>query len=297
MTINLFCATKDFAVCVADRRLTLASGAIASDRARKILNVACKDARLIAAFNGFAGTDLNGSPIDWLVRCTGIGDQYLVDLIETVKTILARGLRGVSPELARLSFTLVGFWQGRPVLVHISNYEFLQTNRLLSSAAETMEAEWFTDGFVCAQTGSYSKEKEAELSKTFRKIREQGATSDRVRKMFLKAARDIPFTGNRDGVVGANCHSVILDAARGYVCNLHTLGGSTVLEFPSFVGPSSTFSQIMVDSNPGKDGPAWGHPEKRVSARLRDRTCRTCRNPLPPGQRQCGICDARITKG
>lgn len=294
MTVNLFCVTKNFAVCVADRRLTYASGPLASDRAKKILHIQCQDARLIAAFNGFAGSSEGDTPIDLIFRAESLGNMGFWDLTSKIKSKLENRLKNTPRNNAKLSFTLIGFWQGRPVLVHISNYEFLKPKQVLNDAQQTMKIELFTDDFIAVQTGFVCKpKKEAALSKKFKEFYERGATPECIRKTMLKAARDIPYLGERDGVVGANCHSVILSATGESRSMLHAIGGTTVYEFPDIIGPRLSYSDIMVDTSPSKDGPAWGHPETRNTAKLKDRFCRKCRNPVPPGQNQCGVCDAK----
>jgi len=292
MTVNLFCITNDFAVCVADRRFTSEIGDIVSDRAKKILLIQCQDARVIAAFNGYAGKSTNDSPIDWILRAKGLGAMNFSDLVNRIKLILENNLKKTPRNLARLSLTLCGFQYRQPVLVHISNYESLEPNKVLKDAQEVMTTEWFSKDFLSVVTGSYNALDEASLKRKFETYYKHGTTPEAVRRTMLKAARDVSFLGGRAGNVGANCHSVILDVSAGYTCNLHAVGGTSVKEFPDTIGVSSTFSNIVVDTNPSKDGPAWGHPEKRNYAKLKDQSCRRCGNPVPSGQKQCGVCDA-----
>jgi len=296
MTINLFYITRDFAVCVTDRRLTRSSGSIVSDRAKKIFQIQCKDAQIIAAFNGYAGRNMKDSPIDWILRAKEVSNMNLIDLIPKIKKILENNLNNVREELGRLSLTLTGYWQGKPVLIHISNYEHLQSKNVLEKVKAPMKTEWFTDDFIFVQTGSFIKSKESALLTKAHNFFKRGADRNEVKTMLLKAARDVPYLGKRSGVVGTNCHSVVLDAKGGYTAKPHTVGGATLIEAPDFIGLGSTFTEIMIDTNPSEEGPAWGHPETRNYVKLTDLNCPDCGNPIPTGNKQCGVCDYRLSE-
>lgn len=297
MTVNLFCVTNSFAVVVADRRLSYGTGKIASDRATKIINIACQNARLIGAFNGYVGNNENNTPLNWLEREGGLANLPLSAFLEKTKEVLEAGLRGQRSDVARLSLTMAGYLHHAPVLCHISNYETLDSNaNPASHAGSEMHIQRFDNDFICAQTGYYPKEKGLSLRRTFEALQKDSANMKRIKKELLKAARDVPFADSLEGSVGPNCHSVVLTPNGGFENGLETIGGTSVLEYPSYIGAGGAFSEIMVDTNPSKDGPAWGHPLTRKTVRLGQRTCNNpkCKNPIPVGQNRCAVCGEQL---
>lgn len=243
MTVNLFCLTKEFAIVVADRRLTYTNGKVASDRATKVLNIVCKDACLIAAFNGYAGNDEDSAPLNWLERDQSLVTLPLEGLIDRVKATLEDQLKGVERKVARLSLTMVGYNAGIPFMCHISNYEQLGGGGTISAvASETMHVEKLVSDFVFAQTGYYPPIKAGRLKRKFKKLLERGANLKTLKKELLKAARDVPFSDKTIKVVGANCHCVVLRPNGSFEGGPETLGRSTLLEIPSFMGRGFTYS-------------------------------------------------------
>jgi len=147
--------------------------------------------------------------------------------------------------------------------------------------------------FVFVQTGYYPPIKAGKLKRKFKKLYERSADLGTLRKALLKAARDVPFSNKNIKVVGANCHCVVLRPNGAFEGGPKALGRSTLLEMPNFLGPGASYSDIMVDTDPGPDGPAWGHPLTRNSVRLKRTRCSNpkCKSPMLPDQERCGVCN------
>lgn len=292
MTVNVSVITSAFVVSVADRRLSRPIGGVVSDRANKMTCLTCADASVVVSYNGI-GRDTKGeTPNDWLARMTDLPSLPLDEVVARIKADGDKRLDALERHCdTRHSFTLAGFQKSRPCLILISNYESLETDANRATADTELRVGRIDQPTMFFLTGVTPKRPQ-QLQRRIRDHWQQRDAPERILKTLVKAVRDIAYNGQRTGSVGANLQSVILRPPAAFSSNSHILGRSTVLENPNYLSPGMLVADMMIDTAPGPDGPAWRFDPRAKKGRLPEQPCSKCGSPVPAGQRRCGVCDA-----
>ena len=290
MTTNVVLVTTAFAICVADRRLSRPSGGVVSERATKITNFQCADAVGIITFNGI-GRDLKGeTPNDWIAAETELMRLKLDEMVERIKATTAQKLAALGSDIdKRHTFVIVGFQHMRPFTIMISNYESLETENNRLEAAPDLTIERRNDKVVFLITGVTPQRGRNVIAKIRAQLQKRPPPSV-LRSRFIKIIRDVAYHGKLTGSVGTNVQSSILSPLGQFDNNGHVPGGSTVVEAPNYLTPGASYADIMIDTGPGPDGPSWTFNKVTKKAVLPEPPCKHCGNPVPKGQRRCGVC-------
>ncbi len=295
MTTNVTLVTSAFAICVADRRLSKPTGGVVSERATKITNFECSDAVGIITFNGI-GRDLkNETPNDWIAADTDMMQLNLDGVVERIKDIATKKLAALPPGIdKRHTFVIAGFQRLQPFAIMISNYESLTKFENLAKASDELTVQRRNDGFIFIVTGVTPHRPRKVLDSILNQVK-KGAAAKILRSSFVKIIRDIAYRGKLKGSVGTNLQSSILSPLGGFENNGHVPGGSSVVEAQNYLTPGASYAEIMIDSSPGPDGPAWGLGRGNKKASIPEPPCKICGNPVPMGQKRCGACNELVS--
>lgn len=298
MTLNLSFVTADYAICVTDRRLSLPSGGIVSERGNKLTIFGCADAHGFVTYNGI-GRDLAGlSPNDWLADKPGLARLPFDAFVEAVRNITTERLKplAVKGYDTRHSFVIAGFAGGMPALALVSNYESLEEDGWKPAASPELSVGIMAPtpgrlgGRMMLATGAFPDG----LKKRFHALRRPAGLSakpEAVRARMIKLVRDVAYHTDRRASVGSSVMTAIVPRSGGADVSLDVVGGTSLQEMPNFIAPGFSMKDIYVDTS--------GDPEFRYSriqrkAMIRERRCSACRNPVPEGYARCGVCDAVI---
>jgi hypothetical protein len=250
----------------------------------------------LIAYNGI-GRIWKETPADWLLELDGkVGLTRLPfkDVLQEMRSDTESRLRKISIDRKkkRHSFVIGAWGRGKTWICLISNYENLGTNEVKESAQDyfTISALPEVPGgeirvVVTGDTNKLDPEYGAKIVSVAKK---RGAAGIDIKNLCVKAIQKTSERQRRKGTIGTSVLWAIAERSREPRGGLDVPGGTTVQEMPNLIVPRMQITNIRVET-PRSTSVSWGK-----SFPLPETICRNCKNPIPLGYKECGICGKRI---
>lgn len=296
MTLNLTLLTREFAICVVDRRLSAPTGGILSERGNKLTMFECDGARGFVTYNGIGSDDVGKSPNDWMADNPHLPTLPLDRFVNAIKLDANKRLARLASKGVdvRHSFVIAGF-ASAPFICLLSNYEDLVGEGARAKARAQLSDHWgringdSKSGYILLATGDFPPDRRRLVNPVLEALK-IGRAPQRIRTRMTKVIRDVAYGRDRQGSVGTSVHSAILPAQGECEVSTDVVGGTTLLESPNFLSPSIMMRDIYVDVS-GNPGARSRYSRVRRRALIKETKCDSCGAPVPEGYRQCGVCD------
>jgi hypothetical protein len=87
MTMNVLIATRDFAMCASDQRLTESSGRIVTERSMKVTAFQCRDMIGFVTYNGIGRDQSGRTPSDWILEIDNLSALNFEEMTAHLKQL------------------------------------------------------------------------------------------------------------------------------------------------------------------------------------------------------------------
>lgn len=302
MTMNVLIATRDYAICASDQRLTLPSGKIVTERSMKVTAFQCRDIIGLITYNGI-GRDQNGrTPNDWILEIDNLSSLNLVEIAERMKELAERKIAALPDYYKdrRHSFFGIGFLLSRPLrpfLFCISNYENLRDVGHLPTPKPQFEAGYLADNGQSTRATALCLAGDTRWSKKQRfiectKALKAPVSAMKARKIAENLIRSAAFSGSRKSTIGSRVSWGIVHSDGHQEIGGNVIGGTKVLESPNLILPGLMVADIYMQGFPPANGSRYNRVTRRFD--MCERPCPSCNNPVPEGDRLCGVCGCKV---
>ncbi len=209
MTLLVALASKDYALLLADRRVT-AAGSTVDDEFNKVCVLFCDDARVAIGFTGLATYETFNTS-DWLVdELSNIGDSSgeLLDILTELGRRAEVKLASLSAHYKRLGLLAVGFvyWEAapRPTAYVLSN--FGQGNKF------SLRVVPCTSGALVEVAGT-TDQLPVKAEQSLRHLLSSNLPASHALRCAVRHLRHTASQGTSSGLIGSQCNSAIVPAA------------------------------------------------------------------------------------
>lgn len=293
MTLNVTVTSPRFLISCSDRRLTNSlTGGIVTEQSTKLTQLVCKNALTLISYNGIGKWD-GKTPSDWLldlnhkVQLTAL---TLIDVLEAVREECDRRI-AMLPKAVERRFTFVfGVWGHSSVYI-ISNYESATSEAILAKARDRFEISFSRElqYIRIIVTGSTQCVNVADMEKIVQVGKKAGAHTVDVKNLCVRLIQNAWRKNRGRGPVGSGVLWAFKDrGAMGVQGGFDVPGGSRIHVGPNLIIPGMQLSDIRSESGakPLSLGKGRVLPEQK---------CIRCKNPVPLGYKQCGVCGEPVT--